>query len=780
MTDRLWIFPAILSILLSLTVTLSFHWFSFILCIIWLFRVFRLKLHKVMVWSILVCIFIVITSNYIQQEVYQTNLEGHETTFIIYPDMTSIKVDGDRVRFEGTIQTNTFQEKIVLSHKISTESEKNSWLEQPLLTHFRVTGQLKEPSTQRNFHQFDYRDYLEKQNIYWELQSELIQPLQQSSLKKPRRAIITDIRHRIFTYIERRFQPKIATYIRMLLFADKRTFSEDVLQSYRALGILHLFSISGFHITYLVQLIRKLLLRIGITHERTNLILLFILPLYSLLAGLGVGVFRAVTQSILVLGSKLFSRPLDSLDAWSITLLISIMINPMQITQMSFQLSYLLSFLFILLSKQDWFREISRFKSSFLFSAIASLASIPILSHHFYEIPWITTFANLLFIPFFSRILFPGILLLFVLSFLIVNYPVFHFIEEGLVVLIESVETVLALFTNNINFSFVTGRLPYFILIILIVSIFFIIKRIELKRKPSVISVLGLLACLFYHQLSPVGYVLMLDVGQGDSILIKEPFTGKISLIDTGGQLQWSQIESWKEREKSFSIGKDITVPALKSLGISKIDRLYITHADADHSGEIKNIADQLPIREIATTENTFKNKAVFDQLMAHKKMKRILIQPAESIQLPTKKTLALHPTSDHVYKNKNNQSLVLYVTLGEDKWLFTGDIEKEAERDLLEAYPSLSVDYLKASHHGSNTSTTKEFVNHIQPKNALISAGVDNQFGHPHIDVIERLHNHSVSTYTTSEMGAIMVRYMRVPFTKKWLTDIQTVHKNR
>ena len=777
MAEFIWIFPAILCVLLSLAFSLSFHWFAILLCIIWLFRVFRLRLHKLSIWTILIGLFF-ITSLFIQREMNESSLAGHETTFIIYPDLTSIKVDGDRIRFEGIIQTASFQEKVVLSHRATTESEKNNWLENPPMTHLRVRGQLKEPNTQRNFHQFDYRSYLKQQNIFWELRSEQIESLALATLEKPKSALITDTRHRIFTYIKQHFEHKIATYIQMLLFADRRTFSEEVLQSYRTLGILHLFSISGFHITYLVQLVRKGLLRIGITHERTNLIIICILPIYGLLAGFGVGVFRAVTQNILVLGSKLLKRPIDTLDSWGIAIIISLTINPYQIIQMSFQLSYLLSFLFILLSKQKWIRELSGFKSSFLFSAIASLASIPILSHHFFEIPWITTFANLFFIPFFSIVLFPSVLFLFFLSFIIGSYPLFHFIEKGLLLLIEFVEGALVLFANQFNFSFITGRVPIFILVILILTLFVMIKRIEMKRKPSVLSIILLTSCLFYHQLSPVGYVLLLDIGQGDSIVIKEPFTGKVSLIDTGGQLKWSQNEEWRERGRPFSIGEDITVPVLKSLGISEIDRLYITHADADHSGEIKSIAKQIPIHEIVTTENAFKNTAIIDQIEPYQKMKRVLIQPPEFSQLPTKKTLALQPLPDQFYKNNNNQSLVLYVTLGEDKWLFTGDIEKEAERDLLLEYPNLTVDYLKVSHHGSKTSTTEEFVRHIQPKIALISAGVDNHFGHPHKEVIERLENYNATIFSTNEIGAIMVRYVKFPFSKKWLTAIQTVHK--
>src|SRR5699024_8377060 len=85
------------------------------------------------------------------------------------------------------------------------------------------------------------------------------------------------------------------------LFADKRDFSELTLKNYRAIGVIHLFSISGFHISYLVRLIRHLLLRLGITHERTNLVLIFILPFYCWLAGLGVSIFRATFHSFIIL-----------------------------------------------------------------------------------------------------------------------------------------------------------------------------------------------------------------------------------------------------------------------------------------------------------------------------------------------------------------------------------------------------------------------------------------------------------------------------------------------
>src|SRR5699024_1164720 len=173
------------------------------------------------------------------------------------------------------------------------------------------------------------------------------------------------------------------------------------LQSYRALGVVHLFSISGFHITYLINLVRLFLLRMGVTHERTYLFLLLFLPFYGQLAGFGVSVFRAVFQNAFKLLSKLLHQPLDTLDAWALTFLLALFVNPYQIYQIAFQLSYTLSGIFILMGKQKWMQELNALAYTLLFSLMSGLASLPILTYHFFEIPWITVFANVLFIPFF-------------------------------------------------------------------------------------------------------------------------------------------------------------------------------------------------------------------------------------------------------------------------------------------------------------------------------------------------------------------------------------------
>lgn len=778
MTEKFWVFPAIFCLLLGVAFYETFSIVGFLLSVIWLIRIFLLKHRPIQIITVILGTLFLGTI-FLRQNVNNTALTSDETDFIVYPKVTSIKVDGDRIRFEGMVQKQSVQERTVITYYVKTEGEKQAWLNTPPFQHLYIEGELKEPASNSNFNQFNYQNYLKRKNIYWQLEAEKIKIINDQRLKVPIGSTIEKLRYSIFSYIDKYFHKKIADYLKVLFFSDKRYFSEKLLQTYRSLGVVHLFSISGFHISYLVHVLRMLFLRMGISHERTNSLLMFILPVYGALADFGISVFRAVFQHLFIIMSAKRNRPIATIDAWSLTLVLSLFINPGQIYLISFQLSYLLSGIFILVSRQKWIREMKPLISALLFTVMSTVASFPILSFHFFEIPWISIFSNLLFIPFFSYVLFPALLTLFLVSFILHKLVIFNVFERIIIILIQLVESMLSLSTNIFDFQFVTGRLPAFIMLILILSIFSVLINIERKRKPNLLASTLIVFSLCYYRISPIGYVVMLDVGQGDSILIKEPLTGKVTLIDTGGQLKWEKEETWREREIPFSIGKNLIAPSLKSLGISAVDRLYLTHADADHSGEVRSLAENFTIHEIAATKSTLTAPAVYGQLSTLENTEIVVVEPPQFLQYPAKNTLALHPNSDVEYEDNNNQSLVLYVTLGEDIWLFTGDIEREAEIQLINDYPNLRIDYLKVSHHGSKTSSTNEFLQHVESKVALISAGEDNRFGHPHPEVIERYKRYKNEIYSTSEHGAIMCRYLKIPFMDYWLTDIKTVHKN-
>ena len=775
MTRTQWVYPAIACIPLALIFISDSTVMFMVLYLLWLIRIFCLRHKETLKMTILIGILFsgVVFFKHMNQE---SILLENEATFLVYPKETTLKIDGNSLRFVGEVLVDDEYEEVMVSHIIKTEVEKNEWLEKEKSSYLMIEGQLKEPSGHTNFHQFNYRDYLKRKNIYWQLQADGIQEVDYQPRKKRLNHRLEEKRYRIFQFIDQSFTEKIGSYIKILFFADNRSVSEEVLQNYRSIGVIHLFSISGFHITYLANLIRRFFLRMGISRERTNGLVLLILPAYGFLAGLGVSVFRAVSQTSIPLIGKLMNKEINTLSAWSLTMLLALFLNPYQVYEISFQLSYLLSGIFIVMSNLTWLEKLNPFQGAVLFSFMSGLASLPILAHHFFEVSWITVFANLLFIPFFTYFLFPSLLLIFLSSILLSNTFIFSFMNALLTNCILFMEGILTLLNDSFNFTFVIGRLPILITLLFIWSIYKIITRVEEKKRATIPSIMLLLASLFFHQISPVGYVLMLDVGQGDSLVIKEPWTQKVTMIDTGGRVEWHEKEEWQISDDPFTIGKYITAPALKSFGIHAIDRLYITHADADHSGEIKNILESMKVKEVAATKGTLKDPEILEQLSSEERTELVEISPVETLTYPTKDTIALHPVNE--VESNNNHSLTLYVKIGNDWWLFTGDLEIEGESTLIKKYPNLRTDYLKVAHHGSGTSTSHAFLEHIEAEHALISVGRKNQFGHPNKEVLERLEEMDLKIQTTGENGAIMVKYFKMPFIDHWFTKTYTAYE--
>ncbi|WP_235425119.1 DNA internalization-related competence protein ComEC/Rec2 [Heyndrickxia ginsengihumi] len=256
------------------------------------------------------------------------------------------------------------------------------------------------------------------------------------------------------------------------------------------------------------------------------------------------------------------------------------------------------------------------------------------------------------------------------------------------------------------------------------------------------------------------GKIIFIDVGQGDSILIKLPWNRGTYLIDTGGELSFKK-EQWQQQTNPFEVGKDVLVPFLKSQGIGTIDKLILTHSDEDHIGGAEAIISSLHIKEIDISPRSWE-KTLMKEIIAEAQMKHIPVfemMSGDHWQNKAGSFVYVSPFDDH-YEG-NNDSLVLYANVGGKKWLFTGDLEKEGEETLIRAF-HFHVDILKVGHHGSKTSTSEAFLNQLSPSIAVISVGKHNRFGHPNKEVIERLKAHHIVIYRTDEQGAITYRFFK------------------
>lgn len=698
----------------------------------------------------------------------QTDLLAEEQTFLIELDPNKLKIDGDQMQFYGTVkeagENSNLSEEIVVYYRLATEEEKNNWEKERKVEEFIVTGSLAKPEKNRNLNQFDYHRYLYQNNIHWTLEATTIDT--HSEIQKQSfidKLNVKNIRQTILSHIESETVGTVSSYIKTLLFADTSSIDDQVMNGYKEIGIIHLLSISGLHIQFFIAGLTYILWRMGVTREKTYLLLLIFLPIYGSLTGWGTSIFRAIVMSLISQTGSRIRKPISGLDAWSWTLIVGLWLDPYQIFSIGFQLSYLLSLTLILFSESLFNR--SRFNSinSLCISFVLTLISIPILSFHFFEFSWIGVFANLIFVPLFTWIVMPLTIVLFASSYLLSGTLFFHLLTR----LTENLLRLIEWFVIKIKFfpygTIVTGKVPLVLFFLTIVVLIIFLLAVEEQKKikrSAIMMVVVFVVFIHYQKYNPFGEVLILDVGQGDAILIKEPFGAGVYLIDTGGKIAFEK-EEWQKRQNQSTVASRVLIPVIKSLGVTQVDQVFITHGDEDHMGELEELAQTIEIKELIFPEGTTTKQPFYDTAEGLEKsgvkLNAVTAENAQK-QLFGPSLAVLWPLK--AGEGGNNDSLVLYGKIGTYYWLFTGDIEEAGEAELAALYPNLRVDILKVAHHGSQTSTSEKFVQQISPKTALISCGLNNRYNHPNGDVMERLASLNTTVYRTDLQGSFRYTY--------------------
>lgn len=234
----------------------------------------------------------------------------------------------------------------------------------------------------------------------------------------------------------------------------------------------------------------------------------------------------------------------------------------------------------------------------------------------------------------------------------------------------------------------------------------------------------------------------MIDVGQGDSILISLKKNKGNILIDTGGIMN-----------SSYSLATGTLIPYFKSVGIKKIDYLILSHGDYDHSGEAINLINNFKVDKVIFNSDSYNDlEKSITSVLDKKNIK--YYKGLEEIDIDD---IKLYFLNTDIYDNENDNSSVLYTNIDGTKLLFMGDAGTIKEKDILKDYEILNIDILKVGHHGSNTSSSIEFINSINPKYSLISVGKNNRYGHPKEKVLETLSNSKI--YRTDINGAIQIK---------------------
>lgn len=690
----------------------------------------------------------------------KTHIQANESNFYIL-FQEDIKIDGDL--FTAIGKELVHQEKLIIRYKLKTEKEKEA-ISQNLKKEIacKVIGKLEEPQPSSNENAFNYKEYLNRNDMFWILKVETLNLSSCSPQKKSPLSFFRTLRQDGIIYVKDHFPKESAPLAIALLFGERDFIAEDILNSYQRLGIIHLLAISGLHVGMLGGMIFYFGIRLGVSREKMTTVLLVFFPCYALITGAAPSVIRAVFMMVLFLALKKWSHLFSILtvDLISIVFILYTFFSPLIIYDVGFQLSFSVSFSLILSAPILIKRMKNPISLLIATSFICQLAATPIMFYYFYEVSLISVFANAIFVPLFSLLILPAIFILFLLHLFfgaVINLFVYPL--NAIIVWMDYTASSLAL----IPFAIITlGRPSFFVffLYIFFLSLFFSLWERRRGKKWFIrILCLPITVFLFHASsniLSPYGEVTFLDVGQGDSILIKLPHGKGNYLIDTGGTLRFN-TEEWKIRQKQYDVGKDVVVPYLKSKGITTIHKLILTHGDGDHIGGASEIIKQLNVKEIILPITDELSELEKDLLLAAKRRKIPFrfTKAGEAWKMDESVFQVLSP-HDGMEAERNNGSIVLFANIGGLKWLFTGDLEEEGEEKLTSHYEKLKVDVLKVGHHGSKSSTSVQLLDKINPKLAVISVGKNNRYGHPNRDVMKNLHERNVKILRTDQHGAI------------------------
>ena len=540
-----------------------------------------------------------------------------------------------------------------------------------------------------------------------------------------------------------------------MLLGEKSEMEGETKELYQKNGISHVLAISGLHISFIGLGLYRMLRKMGTSYLTAGVIAIGFLSIYVFMIGFSVSVFRAYVMLLFRIGADISGRVYDMLTALMFSAAIAVAYEPLYLTDAAFYMSYgaVLGILLVLPELKKIFSKKGRWMENCLSSVAINVALFPVLLWFYFEFPIYSSAINMLILP----------LMAWVLGFGLFGSMAYCLWKPLGILLLKICGFILQMFEwigekgCQLPFSSIVLGKPerwqivvYYMLLTVVLYFLHQCKNQRSCRKIRWSVLVFCVITLFLFVKFPNGKVqiTMLDVGQGDCIYMRGP-RGNTYLFDSGS----SDVDRvGKYRVESF----------LKSQGVRSLDYVFVSHGDSDHYNGIEElIKRQLFGVEIKTVvfpthyrlDKELQNLAS----LAHKNGIRVaVIDSGQKISEGNLEIRCLQPKGKSMVLEGNAGSMVLDVCFREFDMLFTGDVEGLGEELLIENLRKQSYEVLKVSHHGSKNSTLEDFLQVAKPKIALISAGENNSYGHPHTETIERLKKYGCEIYQTTKRGAI------------------------
>ena len=544
------------------------------------------------------------------------------------------------------------------------------------------------------------------------------------------------------------------------LLAGDRSGIPDALQNdFRRTGLVHVLAISGFHVVLLSGILMLVLKGVGLPHNVARITAIILLLLYIPATGGSPAVTRAVLMFSLVQLGQVVERSADSLNSLGVALLIIALPNPAEIWNPGFQLSAAATAGIIAGSRSNPFKNLSKALSKTLAGKVlaesvlgacyvtfcATLATAPFLAYHFQSFSPCAWLGNIVVVPCVSLSMYGGVFT--VLAPFEVLQENFGRAAGFFLKVAAAITKALAEFPGS---QLTLGPFP--VPVLLASGTLFALlplAKIRFYRRLALLIFFGLSLYLCYYaacfHLAPSFKVTFIDVGQADSILLETP-SGRTFLIDAGNG------------GKRNDAGNKI-VPYLRNRGVRSLDAIIVTHSDADHYGGAEGVFKNFPVKELWISECArIEEKQEWQEVLYSAGRTGVKIRDVDAGFFYKEKFLtlkALHPQPSTCGET-NRSSITLMASAFGRNVLFTGDLTKEGEAEILQTKTSAAADILKLGHHGSKTSSSREFLTEVAPLYAIASAGRNNRYRHPSKETVARLDSLKIPMLNTAKCGSV------------------------
>ena len=689
-------------------------------------------------------------------------------------------------RIEKTTRTVIYLKKAILIRSGSTKNypirnikctgkeEKINSLREGM--HVRLEGMLVLPELPRNPGQFNRRIYESGKKIDFYLENPTV--LEVKEQRSGVREVVEIWKTEMMNRCEKIYQDEEAGILEAMLFGEKSELSGDIKELYQAAGISHVLVISGLHISLLALAVAGVLRRLGFPMPVWVILSVGVLAGYGILIGQPTTAVRALLMFFVLQGARLLGRSYDLLSALAFAGILMLLDNPDLILDGGCRLSFcaVIGVGWYVSEKNKIFRSIgekekrkNRGKGGKGSSAGAILENIragwylwlftlPVMLDTFYQVSVVGILWNLVAIPLLPVIIASGGLGVVLAGWNIFLGSLAGSPAYGMLQLYQEIGNI----SEKLPVGMWTPGQPskpviagYYLVIFLLV----LVEKQLIKREKrwkirkifpgmELCSML-LLLLLMAHPWQQREKITFLDVGQGDASLLQSG--GQTLLLDGGSTSQ-------------KNVGTYVILPYIKQQGISCLEAVVLTHTDQDHINGVTEVLEEgkkgwLTVKNLMYpywmegTEQGKQLKKLAEEAGASCRK----IRAGDRLTIGKAEAVVLYPKEQEKIAEPNAGSLVLFWKWEGVRAMFTGDLPEEKERELLQNLPACEI--LQVGHHGSATSTCREFLEQVQPSLAVISCAMKNRYGHPSPDTVERLKKTGCEIRYTMRSGAITIR---------------------